>query len=75
MIQYSTKTIDGTIPHLVTQWRGYDIHAPVKIKFSGSYDSARGHGITPIRDSSGYLIYAAPGGGEIRHEHYAIHEA
>lgn len=76
-MSYNTLTHEGLIPHLQYQWGEYLIDAPVKIRYReyGKIDAKIGMGVFPIRDTDGYLIYAAPGGGEIRHHQYAEVEA
>lgn len=62
-----THTTDGIIPHIKIRMGKHDIEAPVKIVIGKVSTGSR---VSPVRDCNGYLVYAAPGGKDIRHSQY-----
>lgn len=60
MSMHVTATTAGLIPHLRAQWRGYTIHAPVRIRLRRLPN--RHYVVDAERNWRGELIYALPGG-------------
>ena len=64
---YETHTVEGCLPHVVTQIAGLTLHCPVRLAKHGTRIAIRRTNDRenlpiPQRDAHGRLVYVLPGG-------------